>query len=208
MSSFFQSLAEVNVANKFYKGVAIVSICAAALVCVLCFAYANKAIESERNKIYTLDGEGNVMTMSRSTVAEKRPVEAVAHARLLLMYLFDIDRFTYKERLDKAYNLGNNCIYAVYKEQEAGGWYLDVEQYNARSTLLIHSLTCESSSPPYVVAVDFSVVINSDITKNKRYALTWELVMEEGTVERTEQNPHNLMVTQVRKKKFEEVIPQ
>jgi hypothetical protein len=176
-------------------------------VCLVVFVSSNKAVERERSKIYALDVEGNVLPMVQHSVREKRPVEAKAHVRMLLNYLFEIDRFTYKDKLARAYDLGNNCIYALYKEQEEGGWYVDVEQYNARSTLIINSIECTDNGEKYAVSADFSVIINSDITKNKRYDLFMEFIVEEGTVERTERNPHNLLVTQIKKRKFMEVTP-
>jgi hypothetical protein len=207
MSKFFESLTEVNVASKFYKSLAIISVSVAAFVCLAVFMSSNKAVERERSKIYALDAEGNVLPMAQHNAREKRPLEAAAHVRMLLMYLFDIDRFTYKDKLARAYDLGSSCIYALYKEQETGGWYVDVEQYNARSSLTINSLESTDGGDHYVVGADFSVVINSDITKNKQYDLIFEVVVEDGTVERTERNPHNMMVTQIRKKKFVEVVP-
>jgi hypothetical protein len=205
--SFFKSLTEVNVANKFYKGLAIVSVSVSAFVCLAVFVSSNKAVERERSKIYALDAEGNVLPMVQHSMREKRPVEAKAHVRMLLMYLFDIDRFTYKERLARAYDLGNTCIFALYKEQEKGGWYVDVEQYNARSTLITHSMECADKGDYYIINVDFSVIVGSDITTtDKRYDLAFEVTVEDGAVERTEKNPHNMMVTQIKKKKFVEVI--
>jgi hypothetical protein len=193
-------------ANKFYKSLAIVSVGVAAFTCLAVFVSSNKAVERERSMVYALDVEGNVLPMTRYSAREKRPVEAKAHVRMLLMYLFDIDRLTYKDKLARAYDLGGNCIYALYREQEEGGWYVDVEQYNARSTLVINSIESADGGDHYLVSVDFYVIINSDITKNKQYALTFELIIEDGTVARTERNPHNMMVTQIRKKKFVEVI--
>lgn len=194
-------------ANKFYKSLAIISVSVSAFVCLAVFVSSNKAVERERSKIYALDVEGNVLPMAQHSVREKRPVEVRAHVRMLLMYLFDIDRFTYKDRLARAYDLGTTCVYALYKEQEEGGWYVDVEQYNARSTLIINSMECTEGSDRYLVGVDFSVIINSDITSNKRYDLAFEVTVENGTVERTEGNPHNMLVTQIKKKKFVEVTP-
>jgi hypothetical protein len=207
MGNFFKSLTEVNVANKFYKTLAIISVSVSALVCLAVFVSSSRAVERERSKIYALDTEGNVLPMAQHSVQETRPVEAKAHVRMLLMYLFEIDRFTYKERLARAYDLGNSCIYALYKEQEEGGWYVDVEQYNAHSTLIINSIECAADGGRYLAVADFSVIINSDITKNKRYDLVFEVVVEDGAVERTEANPHNMLVTQIKKKKFMEATP-
>jgi hypothetical protein len=207
MSSFFKSLTEVNVANKFYKTLAIISVSVSAFACLAVFASSNRAVERERSKIYALDVEGNVLPMVQHSAREKRTVEARAHVRMLLMYLFEIDRFTYKDRLARALDLGNSSVYALYKEQEEGGWYVDVEQYNARSTLIVNSLECAEEGSSYVVAADFTVIINSDITRDKQYELALEFVVEDGAVERTERNPHNMMVTQIKKKKFMEVTP-
>ncbi|GHV64530.1 conjugative transposon protein TraK [Bacteroidia bacterium] len=204
MSKFFQSLIEVNVANKFYKTLAIISVCVSAVVCLWAIYAVTIATERERRSLYTLDVNGNVLTMVRSSTEKERPIEAKAHVRMLLEYLFDIDRFTYKNKLKRAYDLGNNSIYTIYKEQEAGGWYTDVEQFNAHSTLIVSHISCTNESP-FLVTAEFLVIINSDVTKDKRYDLIWDVVVEDGTVARTEQNPHNMMVTQIRKKKFEEV---
>jgi hypothetical protein len=207
MSNFFKSLTEVNVANKFYKTLAILSVSVSAFVCLAVFVSSGRAVERERSKIYALDAEGSVLPMAQRSVQETRPVEAKSHVRMLLMYLFEIDRFTYKERLARAYDLGNSSIYALYKEQEEGGWYVDVEQYNARSTLIINSIECTADGGRYLAVADFSVIINSDITKNRRYDLVFEVAVEDGTVERTEANPHNMLVTQIKKKKFMEATP-
>ncbi|MDR1417272.1 MAG: hypothetical protein LBJ57_07650 [Prevotellaceae bacterium] len=207
MSSFFKSLTEVNVASKFYKGLAITSVCASTLASLAVFVSSGRAVERERSKVYALATDGSVLPMVQQRSRETRPVEATAHVRMLLMYLFEIDRLTYKDRLARAYDLGNSSIYALYKEQEEGDWYVDVEQYNARSTLIINSMECDDGGGRYLVNAAFTVIINSDITKNKRYDLEFEVVVVDGAVARTERNPHNMLVVQIRKKKFVEVAP-
>ncbi len=204
MRDFFKSLMEVDVAQRFYKRLAMSCVFALVVVVVAAFVFAYSAVETERNSIYTLDVEGSLLRMSRSTVYEKRPVEAAAHARLLLAYLFEIDKLTYKDKLTRAYNLGNRSIYAIYAELDGSGWYNDVEQFNARSTLVIRELQVTNTSAPYLIRAVFSVIINSDITKNKKYDLDWDITIENGNVERTEDNPHNMIVTQIVKRKFEE----
>lgn len=204
MKDFFKSLREVDVAQQFYKRLALSCIVALVVVVVSAFAFAYSAVDKERNSLYTLDVEGNLLRMSRSTVYEKRPVEAAAHVRLLLTYLFEVDKLTYKNKLTRAYNLGNKSIYAIYAELESTGWYKDVEQFNARSTLVVSELQVAASSAPYQIRAVFSVIINSDITTNQRYDLDWDITVENGNVERTEDNPHNMIVTQIVKRKFEE----
>lgn len=204
MKDFFKSLRSVDTAMKFYKRLAMLLSVAMCVVVVAAFVFYYMAVEKERRSIYTLDVDGNLLPMVRSSVVEKRQVEATAHVRMLLTYLFDIDKFTYKDKLKRAYDLGNKSIYSIYREQEEGGWYTDVEQYNARSTLVINTLQVTNTKPPFVVHAAFTVIINSDVTKNKRYNLEWDITVDNGTVERTENNPHSMMVVQVVKKKFEE----
>ncbi|MDR1226828.1 MAG: hypothetical protein LBK47_08030 [Prevotellaceae bacterium] len=205
MQKFFKSLVEVNVAIKFYKRLAMLCVVALVVVCIAVLTVNQTSVEKERRSIYTLDVDGDLLPMVRSTVMEKRPIEAAAHVRLLLTYLFDIDKLTYKDKLKRAYDLGNKSIYAIYVEQEQSGWYVDVEQYNAHSALVIRDLRVVNPTPPYVVNAAFSVIINSDITKNKRYDLEWDITVENGAGERLEKNPHDMVVVQIVKRKFDEV---
>jgi hypothetical protein len=207
MSKFLRSLTEVNIAPKFYRTFSIIVVIAAALTVISTMYISNMHINAERRKIYAINEEGQVFLMTRTEGKEKRSLEAEAHVRLMLGYLFDIDKYTYKEKAARAFDLGSNKreangIYKYYKQQETSGWYREIEQYNARSSLRINSITCDTKESPYKVTASFVVIINSDMVKNKMYNLAMEIIVVEGVGERTAANPHNLLVENILTRDF------
>lgn len=198
MSDFFKKLTNIDNTVKFYKYISFFSISLFFLGIFALTIINNVRIDKERNYIYAITSEGIVISLERFNKMEKREVEARGHIRLLLMYLFDIDKFNYKEKLKSALPLGNNqtdnnSVLKFYQQQEKNGFYREIEQYNGRLSLVITELSSEKKDDNYFVYSTFKVFYRSDITTQLYNCnITFRLI--ESNTERNDKNSNAFFV--------------
>lgn len=207
-SNLFKNLQNVDNAIKLYRLIAIVSIALSFATIVTVFIIAQIQIDKERNSVYAITTEGVVINMRKFDKMDKRDIEAKAHVKTLLMYLFDTDKFTYKTKLKQALALGNNepdknSILKFYKQQEQKGTYSQMEQYNIRFSLEIKSIECTNQQSYYSVNTTFDLFVNGDGMKSEVYNGDMTFMVVENGMERSESNPNGFFVTDITTNQFE-----
>jgi hypothetical protein len=204
MNKFFNNLTQINIASKFYRMFAVLCLFCTLGVVLFAFFFTNSRITAERESIYILDENGNIYWANKGRVQENRPLEAKAHVNLYLLYFFEIDKFTYRERINKALDLGTTAIYDLYIKLDKEGWYKDIEQYNVKQFIISSVVECNSTVAPYVVDAKFSLQISSDVSTPEIYAIDLLFEVKER-MERMDSNPHALEITKLTVNRWEEV---
>ena len=111
---------------------------------------------------YILNPDGDVAIATRIRAAEFRKIEAEAHVRLFIMLFFDIDKYTYEQRISSTYALGNSSIYALKQRFDKDNWFTNMRQYNISQSVQITDLKCVAENPLAVDAI-FTVTITSEV---------------------------------------------
>lgn len=197
----FDHLTQINSAVAFYRTtiIGILVICAAILVYM--YVHTEKRISQATDVAYVLNADGDVAIASRIRAADMKQVEAVAHVRLFILLFFDVDKNTVEQRIETAYSLGNNCIFALKQRFEQDNWYTKMRQYNIIQSVSFKDVKCVSAEP-LIVNADFTVNITSEVQPRPQEYLVNISFTIESTNERTIENPHAMAITNIDIKNF------
>lgn len=194
---FFKKLTDIHSAIKMYRMLVIITLIACGVICMVMFIIATNKITRSQEKIYVLSPAGTPYEAESISVKENRPIEAQNHARLFVLNFFEIDKFTYEQKIYEAYDLGNTCIYNFHQKLTNDGWYKNMEQYNIIQSVLIKDIRCTTDSAPYMVEVSFTIKITSEASSDVFYDFDMLLKIEEKGKERTPTNPNALSINDI-----------
>jgi hypothetical protein len=202
--SIFDRLTEVNSAVKFYKTLALTSVILMFSGFCFGFIYFTHLASKVRSEMWALEPDGMVRKGMLTSVEQNRQVEAEAHCKMFVTLFFQIDKFTYKDRINQAFDLGNSCIYDLYNKLEKDKWFENIVQYNVVQTVTGIKAKCTRDMAPFTVSVEFDLRLDSDAADVKNYMIAIDCEVQEGNG-RTPQNPHSLSISKLTVKKFSQI---
>lgn len=159
-------------------------------ICIACFVICTNMVTREHENIYVLNGDIPFLAQRTEAVANFE-VEARAHINLFHQYFFNLppDETYIKWSLGKAMYLADRSALRQRKAMEEKGFYSELLASSA-----VMSITCDS------------IIINDETREFKYYGkqrikrITKLVIREIQTVgklesiERSENNPHGLMI--------------
>ena len=170
----FEHLTQLDNAVGFYRKGIIAILIVCTILMTAMYIHTETRILQATSSAYILNQDGDVAIATRIRAAEFRKIEAEAHVRLFIMLFFDIDKYTYEQRISSTYALGNSSIYALKQRFDKDNWFTNMRQYNI-------SQSVHSKPQIYEVSITFYL---------------------EETKERTRENPHALAITKIDFKNF------
>ena len=106
----FEHLTQLDNAVGFYRKGIIAILIVCAILMTAMYIHTETRILQATSSAYILNQDGDVAIATRIRAAEFRKIEAEAHVRLFIMLFFDIDKYTYEQRISSTYALGNSSI--------------------------------------------------------------------------------------------------
>lgn len=201
----FKNIIEIDSAIKFYKSLARITVILSIMAVVCISIYYFNRLSKMQDNIYILTQEGDIMSANRASAMENRHIEAIAHTRLFIMDFFDLDRFTYQQKISQSYDLGTSCIYNLHQKLVNDGWFTNMEQYNIIQSAVIEDITVQNNVSPYIVNAKFKINVNSEASEQIVYGIEINFTISEGK-SRTKENPHALMITNIEVINFSETV--
>ncbi len=190
MNKILKYANDLHISGKFYRKVTIISLVGMIIAPLAMFLFFANSLKNMNSKIWAVDQAGNVLSASMVDKKTVRPLEAIAHARLFVSYMFEVDRYTYADKTLAAYKLGGSCIDALHAQMLKGNWDKDLDQYNASHSVIIDNVACESKESPYVVNILFRVINKSEISQPRTTVMQLSLAIYETNQPRTATNPN------------------
>ena len=138
----FEHLTQLDNAVGFYRKGIIAILIVCAILMTAMYIHTETRILQATSSAYILNQDGDV------AIAEFRKIEAEAHVRLFIMLFFDIDKYTYEQRISSTYALGNSSIYALKQRFDKDNWFTNMRQYNISQSVQITDLKCVAENPP------------------------------------------------------------
>ena len=169
--------------------VAIVCI-SATVICIACFFICTRLVANERKNIYVLNGDIPFLAQ-RTEAAATFEIEARAHINLFHQYFFNLspDETYIKWSLDKAMYLADRSAMRQRRAMEEKSFYSELLASSA-----VMSITCDS------IIVDENTHEFHYYGKQRIKRISKLVIREIETagklesVERSENNPHGLMI--------------
>lgn len=192
----FEHLTQINNAVAFYRSTTIVSLAVCAGALIYMYVHTEARLAEATSVAYILNNDGDVAIATRIRAADFRKIEAEAHVRMFIMLFFDVDKYSFEQRINSSYALGNSAIYALKQRFDRDNWFTNMRQYNISQSVLINKISC-TATEPLTVNADFLVTITSEVNrKPQEYAVNISFVLE-PTKERTADNPHAMAITKI-----------
>lgn len=95
----FEHLTQLDNAVGFYRKGIIAILIVCAILMTAMYIHTETRILQATSSAYILNQDGDVAIATRIRAAEFRKIEAEAHVRLFIMLFFDIDKYTYEQRI-------------------------------------------------------------------------------------------------------------
>ncbi|WP_289198910.1 hypothetical protein [Bacteroides acidifaciens] len=201
MGKLFEYMSDISLANKFYKRLAILSLCLTVLSSLFYVVYHTYTINKQGKTIYVVSQDGGILTAASQDLGNTRHMEAIDHAKQFVRYFFEVDKFTLDRNMVIAYDQGGSCIHALYEKLNKEAWFDKIKQYNVRQSVLIDGAECISTEEPYKVSISFRVQVTSEASPEPFfYELEMVFTMADilkGKGNRTENNIHALMIESI-----------
>lgn len=201
MSKLFEYMSDISLTNKFYKRLAILSLCLTVSISMFYVTYYTYMVNKQGTTVYVVNKEGAISTAAAHDLRTTRHLEAVDHAKQFIRYFFEIDKFTLDRNMVIAYDMGGSCIHALYEKLNREAWFDKIKQYNVRQSVLIDQAECLSTEDPYKVSIAFRVQVTSEAAQEPfHYEIEMVFTMADiltGHGNRTENNIHALMIESI-----------
>ncbi|QIH34508.1 conjugative transposon protein TraK [Sphingobacterium sp. DR205] len=148
----------------------------AIIFAVLCISVAGVAIwksysfaETQREKIYVLDGGKSLMLALSQDASINRPVEAREHVRRFHELFFTLapDKNAIESNMKRAFNLADKSVFDYYNDLAEKGYYNRIISGNVQQRIEVDSVVCNFDAYPYSVrtyATQF-IIRSSNLTK-------------------------------------------
>lgn len=186
-----------NSINKVVNGYRSFALIVVIISLLLSIFLAGMIFIVSQNKIMVVDGQGDILSASKSSEEGVFQIEADNHIRLFYSRFFSYDKTNYKQRVESGLSLAGKSSITLYETLKIKGWYdkiinndLMIESYvqNIKFYNQDGQLNFQSKGFQKVIRGDFTEIRNLDL---------------KGTVGKNssgrvmEINPHGLIIDNI-----------
>ena len=165
-------------------------------VCICSVGVAAWSSEHARDSIYVIE-KGSAVMARRTQQDANRDMEAADHVTRFheLMFNLSPNSESIKRNLDRALTMSDRSAYDYWSDLSERGFYSRIVSANISQEIVIDSVTVDMSSYPYQAKTYAKVFMlrESNIT-----AYDFESSCRLVDVERSQSNPHGLMIEKFR----------
>ena len=183
-----------NIETSFRKMKFLTSLCiiAAAVIAVGSVTVAGRLMQEGNDTIYVVD-KGSAVMASRTDKDQYRDLEAKDHISRFHELMFNISPSSesIKRNLDKALVMSDKSAYDYYMDLSERGFYQRMISANVSQEIVVDSIKVSMESYPYSAKTYGKLFLlrESNIT-----AYSFESSCRLVDVERSQNNPHGLMI--------------
>ena len=183
-----------NIETSFRRMKFLTSLCiiAAAVIAVGSVTVAGRLMQEGNDKIYVVD-KGSAVMAARTDEDQYRDLEAKDHVSRFHELMFNISPSSesIKRNLDKALVMSDKSAYDYYMDLSERGFYQRMISANVSQEIVVDSIKVSMESYPYNAKTYGKLFLlrESNIT-----AYSFESSCRLVDVERSQNNPHGLMI--------------
>ena len=185
----FKSLKNIETSFKQIRFFGIVFVCLCAAVAGYSVWSAYGFAETQRQKIYVLDGGKSLMLALSQDLSQNRPVEAREHVKRFheLFFTLSPDKNAIESNIRRALFLVDRSAFTYYKDLQEKGYYNRIISGNINQNLQVDSVSCNFDTYPYrVVTYARQLIIRESNITERSLVTRCNLI---NSV-RSDNNPH------------------
>jgi hypothetical protein len=182
-----------KVVNGYRSFALIVVSSSLVLVLFLCFMI----YQVSNNKILVVDGQGDILSASKSSEEAVFKIEADNHIRLFYSRFFSYDKTNYKQRVELGLALSGKSAITLYETLKAKGWYDKIINNDLMIESYVQTIQFyQQDGKDFFQTKGFQKVIRGDITELRNLDLKGS-VSKNSSGRVMETNPHGLIINDI-----------
>jgi conjugative transposon TraK protein len=149
----FKSLKNIESSFKQIRFFGIVFVCLCFGVVLYSLFSAYNFAETQRQKIYVLDGGKSLILALSQDLSQNRPVEAREHVKRFheLFFTLSPDKNAIESNIRRAMFLVDKSAFGYYKDLQEKGYYNRIISGNINQNVQVDSTLCNFDTYPYKV---------------------------------------------------------
>jgi conjugative transposon TraK protein len=189
----FKSLKNIETSFRQIRLFGIVFICLCAGIAGYAVWSAYMFAESQRQKIYVLDGGKSLMLALSQDLSQNREVEAREHVKRFheLFFTLSPDKNAIENNVRRALLLVDKSAFAYYRDLQEKGYYNRVISGNIIQNLQVDSVSCNFDTYPYKAVTYARQLIIRESNVTERNLITRCNLINSV---RSDNNPHGFMM--------------
>nr|WP_315419538.1 conjugative transposon protein TraK [uncultured Pedobacter sp.] len=188
-------LKNIDRAYKINKSITIIAVVGIIVTPLISLFYANKIIEENRSKVYTLVNGNALLLAERKDANDNRPAEIKHHIKMFLDLMFTLspDRTQIEQNSKQALYLGDNSVRQFVDQLKEQKYYDKMISANAVQYIKLdtNSIQVDFSSYPYKAMVTAQQQIERPTTITLKEL---KCTMNLRNIPRSDNNPHGLLI--------------
>lgn len=150
-----------------------------------------------QNKIMVVDGQGDILSASKSSENDVFEIEADNHIRLFYSRFFSYDKTNYKKRVELGLSLAGKSAITLYETLKIKGWYDKILNNDLMIDSYVQNIKFISQDGQlYFQSKGFQKVMRGDITEIRNLDLKGR-ISKNSSGRVLEINPHGLIIDDI-----------
>lgn len=192
MDNLIKYFDNIETSFRKMKVITVASVIACVTVCICSFAIAGWTIIETGNQVFVID-KGSAVMAQRTEEDANRDLEATDHVTRFheLMFNLSPNAESIKRNTDKALVMSDKSAYDYWSDLSERGFYQRLVSANVSQEIVIDSVKLDMNTYPYEARTygRLFMLRESNIT-----AYQFESSCRLVDVERSQNNPHGLMI--------------
>lgn len=186
-----------NSINKIVNGYRSFALIISTISFVLATFLAIMIYQVSQNKILVVDGQGDILSASKTTEEAVFQIEADNHIRLFYSRYFSYDKTNYKQRVESGLSLAGKSAITLYETLKLKGWYDKIINNDLMIESYVQNIKFYNQDGQlYFQSKGFQKVIRGNVTELRNLDLKGS-ISKNSSGRVLEINPHGMIIDNI-----------
>ena len=186
-----------NSINKIVNGYRSFALIISTISFVLATFLAIMIYQVSQNKILIVDGQGDILSASKTSEEAVFQIEADNHIRLFYSRYFSYDKTNYKQRVESGLSLAGKSAITLYETLKLKGWYDKIINNDLMIESYVQNIKFYNQDGQlYFQSKGFQKVIRGNVTELRNLDLKGS-ISKNSSGRVLEINPHGMIIDNI-----------
>lgn len=186
-----------NSINKIVNGYRSFALIISTISFVLATFLAIMIYQVSQNKILVVDGQGDILSASKTSEEAVFQIEADNHIRLFYSRYFSYDKTNYKQRVESGLSLAGKSAITLYETLKLRGWYDKIINNDLMIESYVQNIKFYNQDGQlYFQSKGFQKVIRGNVTELRNLDLKGS-ISKNSSGRVLEINPHGMIIDNI-----------
>ena len=186
-----------NTINKVVNGYRVFALIISLSALLISLFLSVMIYNVSQNKILIVDGQGDILSASKSSEEAVFQIEADNHIRLFYSRYFSYDKTNYKQRVESGLSLAGKSAITLYETLKLKGWYDKIINNDLMIESYVQNIKFYNQDGQlFFQSKGFQKVIRGDVTELRNLDLKGS-ISHNSSGRVLELNPHGLIIDNI-----------